>query len=406
MDWKEYDKKWDRYSIRLFYNYKIKECLEDKFDILLDYALVSETLYNELINKLLNKINNTKNDSFKKGKENLNTNLNMNFKEYEFEEPGNNILCNPGKKQQNLLSLSNKNIKEENEFSNFEMFNNFDNIFKDLSNEYIIQKEDSEDDNDCRIILNNIQNLSTDKLKEKITILFKTGREKNYLLTKTNKYLFDNTFNYNLPKINMNKYNVEDRFAPHDKTCFQLDPKKVHICFVDTISKLSEQYIKYFQHTKIIGIDAEWKQQFYARSREFSSIIQMANYEEKNIIIIDMMKLIKEKEFIDTFNKFFSNKTFVGYSFDTSDIEHFSSGIQNTFKKANIIDLIDLYQYKYLDKAKGLKSMCNEILGINICKYEQCSFWENRPLKQSQLHYAAVDAFVCVSIYKKLINNY
>ena len=406
LDWKEYDKKWDRYSIRLFYNYKIKECLEDKFDILLDYALVSETLYNELINKLLNKINNTKNDSFKKGKENMNINLNMNFKEYEFEEPGNNILFNPGKKQQHLLSLSNKNIKEENEFSNFEMFNNFDNIFKDLSNEYIIQKEDSEDDNDCRIILNNIQNLSTDKLKEKITILFKTGREKNYLLTKTNKYLFDNTFNYNLPKINMNKYNVEDRFAPHDKTCFQLDPKKVHICFVDTISKLSEQYIKYFQHTKIIGIDAEWKQQFYARSREFSSIIQMANYEEKNIIIIDMMKLIKEKEFIDTFNKFFSNKTFVGYSFDTSDIEHFSSGIQNTFKKANIIDLIDLYQYKYLDKAKGLKSMCNEILGINICKYEQCSFWENRPLKQSQLHYAAVDAFVCVSLYKKLINNY
>jgi hypothetical protein len=152
--------------------------LEDKFDILLDYALVSETLYNELINKLLNKINNTKNDSFKKGKENMNINLNMNFKEYEFEEPGNNILCNPGKKQQHLLSLSNKNIKEENEFSNFEMFNNFDNIFKDLSNEYIIQKEDSEDDNDCRIILNNIQNLSTDKLKEKITILFKTGREK------------------------------------------------------------------------------------------------------------------------------------------------------------------------------------------------------------------------------------
>ena len=62
------------------------------------------------------------------------------------------------------------------------------------------------------------------------------------------------------------------------------------------------------------------------------------------------------------------------YSFDTSDIEHFSSGIQNTFKKANIINLIDLYQYKYLDKAKGLKSMCNEILGINICKYEQCAF--------------------------------
>ena len=130
----------------------------------------------------------------------------------------------------------------------------------------------------------------------------------------------------------------------------------------------------------------------------------MANYDEKNIIIIDMLKLIKEKEFIDIFEKYFSNKTFVGYSFDSSDLEHFSSGVQNTFKKANIIDLVDLYQYKYLNKAQGLKNMCHEILGINLCKYEQCSFWENRPLKQSQLHYAAVDALVCVSLYKKLIN--
>lgn len=404
LDWKEYDKKWDRYSIRLFYNYKIKECLEDKFDILLDYALVSETLYNELINKLLNKINNQKNESFKKGKENICNNTNLNLKEFEYENNGNNINFNSDKKQEEDIYTKNIINEEKNDFPNFDIFNKMD-VFKDLSTEYIIEKEDSEDDNDCRIILNNIQNLSTDKLKEKVTILFKTGREKNYLLTKTNKYLFDNTFNYSLPKINLNKYNVEDKFGPHDKSCFQIDLRKIHICFVDTISKLSEQYIKYFQHTKIIGIDSEWKQQFYARSKEFSSIIQMANYEEKNIIIIDMLKLIKEKEFIETFNKYFSNKTFVGYSFDSSDLEHFSSGIQNTFKKANIIDLIDLYQYRYLTKVKGLKNLCNEILGINLCKYEQCSFWENRPLKQSQLHYAAVDALVCVSLYKKLINN-
>ena len=49
--------------------------------------------------------------------------------------------------------------------------------------------------------------------------------------------------------------------------------------------------------------------------------------------------------------------------------------------------------------------MCKEVLGINLCKYEQCSFWENRPLKQSQLHYAAIDALVCVSLYKKINNK-
>ena len=166
----------------------------------------------------------------------------------------------------------------------------------------------------------------------------------------------------------------------------------------------NEQYSKYFKNTKIIGVDSEWKQHFYARNREFSSKVQMANYEERNVIIIDIMKFSKDKEFIELFWNYFSNKTFVGYSFDSSDLEHFSSRIQNTFKKANIIDLIDLYKYKYLTKAQGLKNMSKEIL-IILCKYEQCSFWENRPLKQSQLYYAEAEALICVSLYKKSINK-
>ena len=404
LDWKEYDKKWDRYSIRIFYNYKIKECLDDKFDILLDYALISETLYNELINKLLNKIKKAKHDNSIKGKENNNNNMNLNinnnYQLIEFEYVDNNRTLNSNKKKDNLFNKNPTN-DDLNIFPDIDIINKVDS-FNEFSCENIIQQDDSDDD--CRIILNNFQNISNDKLKDKTVILFKQGRDKKFLLTKTNKQLFDNIFNYKLPKININNYIVEDKFAPHDNSCFKIDLKKIHVYFVDSISKFTEQYLKYFQHSKIIGIDSEWKQQFYARNKEYCSIIQMANYDEKNIIIIDMLKLIKEKEFIDIFEKYFSNKTFVGYSFDSSDLEHFSSGVQNTFKKANIIDLVDLYQYKYLNKAQGLKNMCHEILGINLCKYEQCSFWENRPLKQSQLHYAAVDALVCVSLYKKLIN--
>ena len=406
LEWKEYDKVWDRYSIRAFYNYKIKECLEDKFDILLDYALISETLYNELINKLLNKIKKTKNEISKKekDKENYNDiNISQNFKVIEMEFSGNKkILNNKAMKNENLykIDLISKCI---NPFLDFDIFNKEDNL-NNFSLENNIQREDSEDD-DCRIILNNFQNISNDKLREKTVILFKLGRDKKYMLTKANKLLFDNIFNYKLPKINLKNYIAEDRFSPHDNSCYQLDIKNVHVIFVDSISKLSEQYLKYFQYTKIIGIDSEWKQQFYARNREFCSIIQMANYEERNIMIIDMLKLTKDKEFNEVFWKYFNNKTFVGYSFDSSDLEHFSNGVKNTFKRAELIDLIDLYQYKYLNKAQGLKNLCKEILGINLCKYEQCSFWENRPLKQSQLHYAAVDALVCVSLYKKLFDD-
>ena len=400
LEWKEYNKVWDRYSIRIFYNYKIKECLEDKFDILLDYALISETLYNELINKLLNKLKNTKKEKSKLEKENINNNgnNNINFKEIEFDfmENNNNIIKN------NDLFSETHILEDKNIFPDLDIINK--NI-NDNNFENIIEQEGSEEEaNDCRIILNNFQILSNDQLREKITILFKLGREKNYLLTKTNKLLFDSIFNYKLPKINISKYIPEDRFGPHNQNCFTLDKKKVHISFIDSISKFTENSLKFFQNSKVIGIDSEWKQQFYARNKEFCSIIQMANYDEKNVMILDMLKLSKEKEFVDLFEKYYKNTIFVGYAFDSSDFEHFSVGIQNTFKKVTLIDLRDLYQYKYLKRAKGLKYMCNEVLGIDLCKYEQCSFWENRPLKQSQIHYAAIDALVCISLYKK-INN-
>ena len=411
LDWKEYNKCWDRYSIRIFYNYKINECLEDKFDILLDYALISETLYNELINKLLNKLKNGKAEKPKLGKENVNINnntnnnkINNNFKEIEFEfndNNNNNIIKN----MSNDLFSDMQLIDDKNIFPDLDIINKKD-IFNESINNNIITQEDSEEDiNDCRIILNSFQALSDDKLKEKITILFKLGRERKYLLTKSNKFLFDDTFNFKLPKVTLSKYIPEDNFGPHNPNCFALDKKKVHVSFIDSISKFTENSIKFFQHSKIIGVDSEWKQQFYARNKEFCSIIQLANYDEKNVMVLDMLKLSKEKEFVELFEKYFRNKIFVGYAFDSSDFEHFSIGIQNTFKKVMLIDLRDLYQYKYLKKAKGLKYMCNEVLGVDLCKYEQCSFWENRPLKQSQIHYAAIDALVCITLYKKIINS-
>ena len=407
LEWKEYNKVWDRYSIRIFYNYKIKECLEDKFDILLDYALISETLYNELINKLLNKLKKTRKENSKSEKENINNNMNMkDIKDIDFEFSDNNTNINSSNNKNNDLLFDNTQLKEvSNEFPELDIINKID-IFNNNPNEEIIPQEDSEEDvNDCRIILNNIKRVSNSNLKEKITILFKLGRERDFLLTKGNKTLFDNIFNYNLPKINLAKYIPEDKFGPHNPNCLTLDKKKVHINFIDSIAKFSEHFVKYFQGSKIIGIDSEWKQQFYARNKEFCSIIQLANYDEKNVMILDMLKLTKEKDFVELFEQYLGNKIFIGYAFDSSDFEHFSVGLQNTFKKVMIMDLRDLYQCKYLKKAKGLKYMCNEVLGVDLCKYEQCSFWENRPLKQSQIHYAAIDALVCVSLYKKIINN-
>ena len=74
------------------------------------------------------------------------------------------------------------------------------------------------------------------------------------------------------------------------------------------------------------------------------------------------------------------------------------------FNGIEIIQIDYLYHFKYLKKPGSLAKVCKEILGNNLDKYEQKSNWDLRPLKQSQRHYAALDAIVCVKLYKKLIN--
>ena len=49
--------------------------------------------------------------------------------------------------------------------------------------------------------------------------------------------------------------------------------------------------------------------------------------------------------------------------------------------------------------------MCEVLLGKKMSKYEQRSNWNRRPLKKTQIHYAAADAYACLLIYEELIKG-
>ena len=65
-----------------------------------------------------------------------------------------------------------------------------------------------------------------------------------------------------------------------------------------------------------------------------------------------------------------------------------------------MVDLAQLLKKHYKSEVySSLAYMSEKFIGKKMCKYEQRSNWNRRPLKKTQICYACLDAIACVEIY-------
>lgn len=74
----------------------------------------------------------------------------------------------------------------------------------------------------------------------------------------------------------------------------------------------------------------------------------------------------------------------------------------NNFRPEGFVELQDMVKDYHISDS-GLRKLAGIVLGIQISKSQQVSNWEREVLTDSQLIYAATDAWVCYEIYMKLI---
>jgi len=165
------------------------------------------------------------------------------------------------------------------------------------------------------------------------------------------------------------------------------------VFIIDTFEKL-DYYLPLLQEQKILGFDTETKPSFKKGVVNQVSLLQLSSSHEAFLIRINKIGL--PQEIIDIL----SNKEVKKIGLAINDDIKTLQDIQD-FDPQSFIDLQDFVKYFKIE-SQSLRKITAIVLNKRISKSQQVSNWEKEELAESQLLYAATDAWACLQIYKTL----
>lgn len=193
-----------------------------------------------------------------------------------------------------------------------------------------------------------------------------------------------------------------DRFGPINQECWTW-PGNFQLMYI-TNEKHMESLI--WPQEYRIGFDSEWKLSVGELAQSKPTLIQLA-FSEK-VILIDILGF-KDRKILDLklFEVFYNeNIVKVGVNLKCDlKILNKSFPEMSCFKLENFrrhVDLVNLHKKHFKTEPGGLSSLSEMHIAGSVCKNERFSNWEFRPLRDSQLHYASMDALISLSIFLKI----
>ena len=194
----------------------------------------------------------------------------------------------------------------------------------------------------------------------------------------------------------------EDYFGPYN---FNIQMPDVPVRIIDTEAAVKDLN---FTDRWIVALDSEWKLQLGKYSFTKVSILQIGFPEE--VYIIDMLKLHDCEALKSKLYQLLANDNIlkVGIAFD-GDMTKLKDSYKNfiCFSEPvnNYVDLVNVYKKTFEKNPGSLANLAELLIETTMCKVDQKSNWELRPLKLSQLHYAALDVYICLNIYQKFVDT-
>ncbi len=154
--------------------------------------------------------------------------------------------------------------------------------------------------------------------------------------------------------------------------------------------------IKKIREHKIIGIDTESRPSFHKGEKHPISLVQIATPDtvylfrvNKTGMTDEIRRLLSDRRIL---------KVGIGLRQELTEI------FRDKRPKEGIADLEVIARHNGFKK-RGAKALAAHFLGIRISKSAQTTNWERDNLTKKQIDYAATDAWICLEIYKCMVES-